>query len=108
MNVAPMGVYTAQILIVLLAATISLLGLAGLVLSIGLTRVALADRLVLALLPTFRAATAARTARSDSLQRVSAPSRAPPLLILRACSGESPGADPTPVPIASGPDPVSM
>jgi len=93
-----MGVYTAQILIVLLAAILSLLGLAGLVLSIELTRVASVDRLVLVLLPTARAATVARTVRSRCLNRSSAPSRAPPL-ILRGYSGESVGVGHDPAPM---------
>ena len=86
MNVALMGVYTAQILIVLLGAALWLLGMAGLVLASVERAGYPAPALAVALAPLFADSTRRsidRAIRSETISRPAAPSRAPPSAIPR-------------------------
>ena len=81
MNVAPMGVYTAQILTLLLGATLWLLGIAGLILASAERAGYPAPALAVALAPLFADSTHRsidRATRSETISRPAAPSRAPP------------------------------
>src|SRR5262245_28750533 len=98
MNVAPMGVYTAQILTVLLAVALWLLGMAWLVLATAQSAgFPLPVAFVLAPLFVGSTRSIAQALRSNRLSRPTAPPRAPPLLILRPRRATPAAARPDPV-----------
>jgi hypothetical protein len=95
MNVTPMGVYTAQILTVLLGAALWLLGMAGLILASAKRPGYPAPALAVALAPLFAGSTRRsidRAIRSETISRPAAPSRAPPSAIPRPRWVNSPRA----------------
>ena len=95
MNVALMGVYTAQMLIVLLGAALWLLGMAGLVLASAERAGYAAPALTVALAPLFAGSSNRsidRAIRSETISRPAAPPRAPPLAMPRPRWVNSPRA----------------